>query len=90
MKQLLCLSYAPWRARANRTQQLLARLGDARVLFIEPPPPKGVPRPEQGRRVREHITAYTLPVPLPGPREQSLFARRRLDRAADFLQKTMA
>ena len=90
MKQLLCLSYAPWRGRPTRTQQLLARLGDARILFIEPPPPKGVPRPEQGRRVREHITAYTLPVPLPGHREQSLFARRRLDRAADFLQKPMA
>ncbi len=90
MKQILCLSYAPWRARANRTQQLLARMGDTQILFIEPAPPKDVPRPEQGRRVREHITAYTLPVPLPGPQEQSLFARRRLDRAADFLQKTMA
>ncbi len=90
MKQILCLSYTPWRARPNRTQQLLARLGDAQILFIEPPPPKGAPKPEQGRRVRGHITAYPLPVSLPGPRDQSLFARRRLDRATDFLQKLMA
>lgn len=89
MKQILCLSYTPWRTRPNRTQQLLARLGDAQILFIEPAPPKGAPRPKPGRRVRGHITTYSLPVPLPGPQEQSLFARRRLDRAACFLQRIM-
>lgn len=89
MKQILCLSYAPWRARANRTQQLLARLTDAKILFFEPPPPKGAPMPEQGRRVRAHITVYTLPAPLPGPQERSLLQRRRLDRSADFVQQMM-
>ena len=89
MKQILCLSYAPWRARANRTQQLLTRLTDARILFFEPAPPKGVQAPEQGRRVRSHITAYTMPTSLPGPREQSLFGRRRLDKAAAFVQQIM-
>ena len=89
MKQIVCLSYAPWRSRANRTQQLLARLSDARILFFEPAPPKGVPAPQQGRRVRSHITVHTLPAPLPGPREQSVFARRRLDRDTEFIQKTM-
>ena len=89
MKQILCLSYAPWRARANRTQQLLARLSDAKILFFEPAPPKGAPVPEQGRRVRSHITVYTLPASLPGPQEQSLFARRRLDRVTAFIQRTM-
>ena len=89
MKQILCLSYAPWRSRASRTQQLLARLTDARILFFEPAPPKGVPVPEQGRRVRAHITAYTLPTPLPGPQEQSLLGHRRLDKAVDFVQQVM-
>ena len=89
MKQILCLSYAPWRSRANRTQQLLTRLSDAKILFFEPAPPKGVPAPEQGRRVRSHITVYTLPAPLPGPQEQSVFARRKLDKAADFIQRIM-
>lgn len=89
MKQILCLSYTPWRARANRTQQLLTRLTDAQILFFEPAPQKGAPMPEQGRRVRAHITAYTLPAPLPGPRDQSLFGRRRLDKAVDFVQQVM-
>ena len=89
MKQIVCLSYAPWRSRASRTQQLLARLSDARILFFEPAPPKGVPAPQQGRRVRSHITVYTLPAPLPGPQEQSVFARRRLDKVTRFIQKIM-
>ena len=41
MKQILCLAHAPWRARPDRTQQLLARLGDAQILFFEPAPRKG-------------------------------------------------
>ncbi|MDE6260992.1 MAG: hypothetical protein K2M42_09080, partial [Oscillospiraceae bacterium] len=61
MKQILCLAHAPWRARPDRTQQLLTRLGDAQILFFEPAPRKGEPMPEQGRRVRAHITVYTLP-----------------------------
>ena len=89
MKQIVCLSYASWRSRANRTQQLLARLSDAKILFFEPAPPKGAPMPEQGRRVRSHITVYTLPAPLPGPQEQSVFARRRLDKVSNFIQKIM-
>ena len=89
MKQILCLSYTPWRARPNRTQQLLARLGDAQILFFEPAPRKGAPMPEQGRRVRAHITVYTLPAALPYPDETSVLQRRRLDKAADFIQQVM-
>ena len=76
MKQILCLSYAPWRARGARAQQLLARMADAQILFFEPAPSKGAPTPKQGRRVRSHITVYTLPAPLPGP------AGRRGERAS--------
>lgn len=89
MKQIVCLAHAPWRARTDRTQQLLARLGEAQILFFEPAPKKGAPMPEQGRRVRAHITVYTLPVPLPGPQEGSVLHRRRLDRASDFVQQVM-
>lgn len=89
MKQIVCLAHAPWRARTDRTQQLLARLGDAQILFFEPAPRKGVPMPEQGRRVRAHITVYTLPVPLPGPQEGSVLHHRRMDRAADYVQQVM-
>ena len=89
MKQILCLAHAPWRARPDRTQQLLARLGDAQILFFEPAPRKGAPMPEQGRRVRAHITVYTLPAALPYPDETSVLQRRRLDKAADFIQQVM-
>ena len=89
MKQIVCLAHAPWRARPDRTQQLLARLGDAQILFFEPAPRKGAPMPEQGRRVRAHITVYTLPAALPYPDETSVLQRRRLDKAADFIQQVM-
>lgn len=89
MKQIICLAHAPWRARPDRTQQLLARLTDTQILLFEPAPKKGDPIPEQGRRVRAHITVYTLPVPIPGPFETSVIHRRRLDKIVDFIQQMM-
>ncbi len=89
MKQILCLSHTPWQARPNRTQQLLARLNDVQVLFFEPPPPKGRPMPEQGRRMRPHITVYTLPTPILPGLDTPALRRRSLDRAADFVQSVM-
>ena len=89
MKQIVCLAHKPWRARPDRTQQLLARLGNAQILFFEPAPKKGAPMPEQGRRVRAHITVYTLPTPLPYPEDTSVLQRRRLDKASDFIQEMM-
>ena len=89
MKQLLCLAHAPWRARPDRTQQLLARLTGAQILFFEPAPRRGGPMPGQGRRVRAHITVYTLPAPLPYPQDTSVLQRRRLDRAVGFIQQVM-
>lgn len=89
MKQIVCLAHAPWRARPDRTQQLLARLTGAQILLFEPAPRKGAPMPEQGRRVRAHLTVYTLPAPIPGPLETSVLHRRRLEKIADFIQQTM-
>ena len=89
LKQILCLSYLPWQARPNRTQQLLSRLSDVQVLFFEPPAPKGA-APEQGRRVRSHITVYTLPAPLlPRLSRPSLLPRNQ-SKAVDFVQGVMA
>lgn len=90
MKQILCLSYLPWQAQPNRTQQLLSRLSDAEVLFFEPAPPRGTPQPEQGRRMRSHITVYTLPAPLLPKLERPILQRRSLNRSVHFICKTMA
>lgn len=89
MKQILCLSYLPWQAQPNRTQQLLSRLTDTEVLFFEPPASRGTPQAEQGRRMRSHITVYTLPAPILPRLEQPMLQRRSLNRAVDFIRATM-
>lgn len=89
MKQILCLSHLPWQAAPNRTQQLLTRLSGVQILFFEPAPARGTPMPGQGRRMRAGLTVYTLPAPLPGPRDNSMLDRRRLDKVASFIQQTM-
>ena len=37
MKQILCLSSQPWSTIPTRTQHLMTRLKDAKILFLEPP-----------------------------------------------------
>ena len=89
MKQILCLSHTPWQARPNRIQQLMTRMPDVQVLFIEPPAPRGTPTPEQGRRMRSHITVYTLPCPLPVGEVRSFRQRHNLSKAAAFIREAM-
>lgn len=89
MKQILCLSYLPWQARPNRTQQIITRLPDVQVLFFEPAPTRGSPAPEQGRRMRANLTVYALPASLPDPKTSAPLRRRRLDQTADFIRQVM-
>lgn len=56
MKQLICVSHAPWSSTPNRTQQLITRLKDVEVLYFEPD--SGATSP---RRVRPNITVYSVP-----------------------------
>lgn len=87
MKQLLCLSHTPWQARPNRTQQLLARMNDVQILFFEPPVPHGAPKPKQGRKMRPHITVYTLPAPV--FTRWNHMQRRDEQRTGDFMEKIL-
>lgn len=89
MKQILCLSHTSWQAQPNRIQQLLTRLSDVQILFFEPPAPRGTPKPEQGRRMRSHITVYTLPAPLPAGPVRTFSQRRPLNKNASFIQRVM-
>ena len=86
MKQILCLSHTHWQARPNRTQQLMTRLTDAQILYFEPPAPRGAPKPEQGRRIRSHITVYTLPASLPVGPIRTFSQRHALRRNAAFIR----
>ncbi len=62
LKQILCLSNEPWSAYPGRTQQLVARLRDAQVLYFSPARGKGDKNfQNRGGQVRPNITAYTLP-----------------------------
>ena len=90
MKQLLCLSHTPWQARPNRTQQLLARLNDVQILYIEPPVSHGMARPKQGRKMRPHITVYTLPAPVLARWDHPTIQKRNDIRAADFIHRVLA
>ena len=89
MKQILCLSHTSWQAQPTRTQQLMTRLADAQILFIEPAPSRGDPKPEQGRRMRSHIPVYTLPAPLPAGPVRTFSQRRSLNKNVAFLEEIL-
>lgn len=61
MKQYLCLSDTPWRGVPGRTQQLMLRMKEARILFFEPAEGSKGHYKKPGRKVRPEITVYTLP-----------------------------
>lgn len=85
MKQIVCLSHTRWNTRPNRTQQILTRLTDAKILFFEP---LGKSTQHQnGLRVRSNVVVYTLPVPLGG--ERSLGRRRNEAKITAFIEKVM-
>lgn len=86
MKQLICLSYAPWSARPNRTQQLLTRLEDVQILFFEPSAPKG--ERHEALRVRPNILVYTLPTPLWEHSVSTLLQQRQQRRTEAMIRRT--
>ena len=89
MKQLLCLSHTPWQARPNRTQQLLARLNDVQILYMEPPA-SGRSALKQGKKMRPHITVYTLPPPVLSRWSHPTIQKRNDIRTSDFIHRVLA
>lgn len=70
MKQILCLASEPWSSSPGRTQQLISRLKDTRILYFSPASGRSDRSYlEKGRKVRPNITVYTLP-PLLLPLEE--------------------
>lgn len=89
MRQVLCLADRPWSVLPTRTQQLMTRMKDAEVLYLEPAHkhnPNTWKTP--GRQLRTNLTAYTLP-PTRRP-DGGLLARRDAYRSLKFIQSTLA
>ena len=89
MKQIICLSHTPWSSlRPTRTQQLLTRVDDAKILFFEPPG-RGSKGTKDGLRVRSNITVYSLPS-LFFPRVDAPFVHRtNQKRIRAYIKKLM-
>lgn len=88
MSVVVCLAPAPWQSTPTRVQQLMTRLRGAEVLYIEPPGKPGEHR-RPGRKVRPHVTAYTLPSFWNAGSRQGFRFRRNQRRAADFIQSLL-
>lgn len=87
MNQLVCLSTTPWSAAPGRTQQLMARMRNAEVLYFEPAH-AGNRRNSlsgRGRRVRPNVTLYTMPYDIAEERLPGLLQARMRRKAADFI-----
>lgn len=84
MKHYICLAPEPWGVGTGRTQQLMSRLRDVKILYFEPPcPGRSRAHREPGRKVRPNVTVYTLPhIPTVDEKHRFLFTRgqRRLAR----------
>lgn len=64
MRQLVCFSHTPWRPDPTRTQQLLSRLKEVKILYFEPyRATERKTRRNSGRKVRPNIVVYTMPAP---------------------------
>ncbi len=91
MKQMICLADSDWSASPGRTQQLVGRLKDVEVLYFVPA--RGLfdrSYRKRGRRVRPHITVYTLPPVLEVPEDLHLAFALEQRRQAAFVAKTAA
>ena len=91
MKEILCLSGEPWSNKLpGRTQQLVSRLRDTRVLYFSPEHSRrGASLLQKGRQARPNVTVYTLPpIPLSIPERHRFFFRMAWGKVSRFIQDT--
>ena len=85
MKQILCFANEPWGSSPGRTQQLLSRIPDAEILYLNPAGRSG-PVPEKRMPGGLRIRVETLPVALP-EEEGSLRFSWTLRRLCRFVEQ---
>lgn len=88
LKQIVCLSDAPWSTVPGRTQHLMSRLEGAQVLFFEP---SGGPwlGKRTGRNVRPGLMVYTLPPVLDEEARHRFLFRQEQRKLARFIEEAM-
>lgn len=86
MNEIICLSPSRWSTFPSRTQQLMARLNGAKILFFEPP---GRSRNPTGRKVRPGITVHTLPPILEVDERHRLLFHHGCQKHARFILRQM-
>ncbi len=88
MKYIICLAHEPWLDVPTRTQQLLTRMKNVRILFFEPAGgKKDRSWKAAGRQVRPNITVYTLPPVSTMDERMGIFFRSGQDRQAKFIAR---
>lgn len=88
MKYIICLASEPWLDVPTRTQQLMTRMKNVRVLFFEPASgKKDRSWKAAGRQVRPNITVYTLPPVRTMDERMGPFFRAGQERLAKFIAR---
>lgn len=87
MTQYICLSTEPWQAVPTRTQQLMTRMRDAQVLFIEPPASYLTRRTR--RVMRPGLNVYTMPPVIHVEEHHPYLFRRNVQRLVHFIERMM-
>lgn len=102
MKQVVCLSTSPWYPIPTRKQQVMSRLKDARVLYFDPPVTLIAPLRDPaaksklrayraaGEKVRENVTAFSLPPVWPFFNKYRAINRRNQKKTAAYVRRRMA
>lgn len=87
VRQVVCLAGEPWSGIPTRTQQLMARMRGANVLFFEPSARRGDRSwKAPGRKLRPDLIAFTLPPEVTSATAPAFLTRRSVARTADFIQ----
>lgn len=82
MKEIICLSNEPWSQNPGRTQQLISRIRDTKILYFVPSDSSHDRSwKKSGRKVKPNVIVYTLP--------PTLFSGAHLSRLCSLSQKCL-
>lgn len=88
VKEIICLSNEPWSSTPGRTQQLITRLKDTKILYFSPAAsPRDNSWRKPGRKVRPNVTVFTLPPVLVQNERLSYLFRSGQQRVGRFIRE---